>query len=342
MAAPKLGDIAKRAGVSIAAASIALNNPDTNRVSATKRAEILRIAEELGYVPNELAKALTERRTRLIGLMVPLKDPIFFNHFIAQVLGGIQATVMQRGYNLLIYSPTGKPGRFTRDQILESRFSDGLIFINTRFCLTRDVAETIRELDRAKINFTMVNSYYGRVDVNYVGVDDPALGEAAAQYIAGRGHRHIAFLSGSSDLPTHIHLLKGLRKGLAEAGLELTDRHIGCTGYDQARAYEILDSWFAEKRARPSVVFCGDDQLLMHLYDYVEARGLKIPDDLAVVGRGNIGVISMLRPRPTSFTIPAFEAGKLSAEMLIDSIERPETKKRRVLLPFTFYAGETA
>jgi LacI family transcriptional regulator len=342
MSAPKLGDIAKRAGVSTAAASIALNNPDTNRVSAAKRAEILQIAEELGYAPNELAKALTARKTRLLGLMVPLKDPIFFNHFISQVLSGIQAMVTQRGYNLLIYSPTGKPGRFTRDQILESRFSDGLIFINTRSCLTRDVAETIRELDRAKITYTMVNSYYGRAAVNYVGFDDPALGEAAAEYITERGHRHIAFLSGSGDLPTHIHLLKGLRKGLAKAGLELPDSHIGCTGYDKARAFEILDGWFAEKRKRPSVVFCGDDQLLMHLYDYVELRGMSIPADLAVVGRGNIGVISMLRPRPTSFAIPAFEAGKLCAEMLIDSIERPETKKRRVLLPFSFYAGETA
>ena len=342
MAAPKLGDIAKRAGVSIAAASIALNNPDTNRVSAAKRAEILRIAEELGYTPNELAKALTERRTRILGLMVPLRDPIFFNHFIAQVLSGIQATVMLRGYNLLIYSPTGKPGRFTQDQILESRSSDGLIFINTRSCLTRDVAETIRELDRAKITFTMVNSYYGRADVNYVGVDDPALGEAAARYIGERGHKHIAFLSGSGDLPTHIHLLKGLRKGLTDLGLDLTDGHIGCTGYDQARAFEILDAWFAEKETRPTVVFCGDDQLLMHLYDYVEARGMSIPDDLAVFGRGNIGVISMLRPRPTSFAIPAYDAGKLAAEMLIDAIEQPETKKRRVLLPFTFYPGETA
>src|ERR1700712_3249212 len=162
MSAPKLADIAKRAGVSIAAVSIALNDRDTKRVSATKRELIRKIAAELSYAPNELAKALAERRTRLLGLMVPLRDPIFFNHFIAQALSGIQATLMRRGYNLLVYSPTGRPGRATRDQILESRFTDGLIFINTRSCSTRDVAETIHELDTAKIKFTMVNSYYGR------------------------------------------------------------------------------------------------------------------------------------------------------------------------------------
>jgi LacI family transcriptional regulator len=241
----------------------------------------------------------------------------------------------------LVYSPTGRPGRATRDQILESRFTDGLIFINTRSCLTRDVAETIRELDEAKIKFSMINSYYGRAPVNYVGVDDPAIGEAATQFLVKQGHRRIAFLSGSESLPTHIHLLKGMRKGLDESGLKLPAEFIGCTGYDQNEAFRILDRWFAAKR-NPSAIFCGDDQLLMYLYDYVEARKLVIPDDVAVLGRGNMGLISMLRPRPTAFYIPTFEMGKLAADMLIDSIEKPEQKKRRVLLPFTFYAGHTA
>jgi LacI family transcriptional regulator len=342
MSAPKLADIAKRAGVSIAAVSIALNNRDTTRVSAAKREEIRKIAEELSYAPNELAKALAKRRTRLLGLMVPLRDPIFFNHFIAQALSGIQTTLMRRGYNLLVYSPSGRPGRSTRDQILESKFTDGLIFINTRSCSTRDVAETIRELDEAEIKFSMINSYYGRVPVNYVGVDDPAIGEAAIHYLFERKHRRIAFLSGASKLPTHIHLLQGLRHGMALHGLELPKDRIGCTEYDEAAAFTILDGWFANNRQKPTAIFCADDQLLMHLYDYVEARGLRIPDDVAVLGRGNAGLLSLLRPRPTAFHIPTFEMGELAAEMLINSIETPNGKRERVLLPFQFGSGQTA
>ena len=86
MAAPKLSDIAKRVGVSTAAVSLALNKGETTRVGPKKRAEILRAAADMGYYPNELAKALAERRTRLLGLVVPLRDPIFFNQFIAQAL----------------------------------------------------------------------------------------------------------------------------------------------------------------------------------------------------------------------------------------------------------------
>jgi LacI family transcriptional regulator len=342
MSAPKLADIAKRAGVSIAAVSIALNNRDTKRVSAAKREEIQRIADELSYAPNELAKALAERRTRLLGLMVPLRDPIFFNHFIAQALSGIQATLMRRGYNLLVYSPSGRPGRSTRDQILESKFTDGLIFINTRSCSTRDVAQTIQELNAAQIKFVMINSYYGRVPVNYVGVDDHAIGEAAVHYLAQRDHRRIAFLSGSEKLPTHIHLLQGMRHGLAAHGLELPADRIGCTQYDEAAAFSILDGWFKGQRQRPTAIFCADDQLLMHLYDYVEARGMRIPEDVAVLGRGNAGLMSLLRPRPTAFYIPTFEMGELAAEMLIDSIEQPTEMRQRVLLPFKLHPGQTA
>jgi LacI family transcriptional regulator len=342
MSAPKLADIAKRAGVSIAAVSIALNNRDTKRVGAAKREEIQRIAEELSYTPNELAKALAEQKTRLLGLMVPLRDPIFFNHFIAQALSGIQATLMRRGYNLLVYSPSGRPGRSTRDQILESKFTDGLIFINTRSCSTRDVAETVQELNAAQIKFTMINSYYGRAPVNYVGVDDPAIGEAAVHYLVERDHRCIAFLSGSEKLPTHIHLLQGMRRALATYEEELPPDRIGCTGYDEMAAFAILDRWFQSKRMRPTAIFCADDQLLMHLYDYIEARRMKIPEDVSVLGRGNAGLISLLRPRPTAFYIPTFEMGELAAEMLIDSIEQPTTNRQRVMLPFKLHIGQTA
>jgi LacI family transcriptional regulator len=342
MSAPKLADIAKLAGVSIPAVSIALNNRDTKRVSLAKREEIQRIAQELSYAPNELAKALAQRRTRLIGLMVPLRDPIFFNHFIAQALSGIQATLMRRGYNLLVYSPSGRPGRSTRDQILESKFTDGLIFINTRSCPTRDIAETIHELDAAHIKFTMINSYYGRAPVNYVGVDDSAIGEAAVRYLHKAKHRCIAFLSSSEKLPTHIHLLQGLRHGISALGLNLPPDLVGCTDYDRDRAYSILDRWFENKRTRPTAIFCADDQLLMHLYDYMEARGMRIPDDVAVLGRGNAGLMSLLRPRPTAFYIPTFAMGEMAAEMLIDSIEKPTGKRQRVLLPFKLHPGQTA
>lgn len=339
--APRLTDIAKRAGVSIAAVSIALNKSQSNRVSPERRQKILEIAEEMGYVPNELARALAERRTRLLGLMVPLRDPIFFNQFIAQALSGIQTTLMRRGYNLLVFSPSGKPGRATRDQILESRFIDGLIFINTRSCTAADVNRTIEELERAELKFAMINSYYGRAPINYVGVDDAAVGAAAADYLTSLGHKRIAFLSGLSTLPAHQQLVKGLRSSLEKRGLELRPEHIGCTGYEVEEAFKTLDGWFRSKRERPTAIVTADDQLLLNLYDYAEQRGLSMPGDVSVLNRGNSTPEHHLRPRPTTIVTPTLRMGELAADLLIDSIEKPGTPPQRILLPYELVLGST-
>lgn len=342
MAVATLADIAKRVGISEAAVSIALNKGPTNRVSAKTRERILKVAAELNYAPNELAKALAENRTRLLGLVVPLRDPIFFNLFIAQTLSGIQSTLISRGYNLLVYSPAGPTGLLARDKIYESKFTDGIIFVNTRSCSASSVNETIRELQAAKVKFAMINSYYGRAPINYVGVDDAAIATAAADYLVSKGHRRIALLSGAHSLPAHQQLVKGLERGLRRHGLDLSAEMIGCTEYDRNQAFAILKRWFASSGRRPSAILAADDQLLMHLYDYAEQQGMTIPNDIAVLARRNIGIEDHVRPRPTSIVIPTFEIGKLAAELLIDTIEDPKSEPRRVILPFQIIKGMTA
>ena len=225
---------------------------------------------------------------------------------------------------------------------MESRFTDGLILINTRSCTSQDVTDTINELKTAGIRFSMINSYYGRAPINYVGVDDAKLGEAAANYLASKGHRKIAFLSGSATLPAHLELTKGLQRGLSKHGLKLPSERVGCTQYERERAFTILDEWFDNKRDQPTAIFTADEQLLLHLYDYIEARGLSVPEDVSVLARGNVGLGDRLRPRPTSLVIPTFRMGELAAEMLIDEIEKPNGKSQRVLLPFELAPGTTA
>jgi DNA-binding LacI/PurR family transcriptional regulator len=341
MGTPTLSDIAKRVGVSASAVSIALNKGETTRVSAKTRQRILKVAEELSYSPNELAKALAENKTRLLGLVVPLRDPIFFNLYIAQTLAGIQSTLIRRGYNLLVYSPSGPNGLMVRNKIYESKYTDGIIFVNTRSCSANTVNETIRELQAAKIKFSMINSYYGRAPINYAGVDEAAIAEAAADYLVGKGHRRIAFLSGAHTLPTHVQLAKGLDRGLRKHGLSLPPELIGCSEYDREQAFAILDRWFRGKGHKPTAILASDDQLLSHLYDYADLRKMTIPDDVSVFARRNSGIDDHMRPRPTAIVIPTFQIGELAADLLIDTIENPSCNPRRIMLPFELVEGAT-
>jgi LacI family transcriptional regulator len=342
MRTPTLSDIANRVGVSIAAVSIALNKGETTRVSARTREQIRKVAAELSYSPNELARALAENRTRLLGLVVPMRDPIFFNLFIAQALSGIQSTLMRHGYNLLVYSPPNKQVGATREKIYESKYTDGIIFINTRLCSAATVNNTIRELKDKKVKFSMINSYYGRGAFNYVGVDDAQIAEAAADHLVGKGHRRIALLSGTHLLPAHLQLVKGLERGLRKHGLALASELVGCTEYDRDQAFTILDRWFQSKGRRPSAVLVADDQLLLHLYDYADLRKMKIPEDVSVLARRNIGIEDHIRPRPTSIVIPTFQMGQIAAELLINTIEDPDCEPRTVMLPFELIEGTTA
>jgi LacI family transcriptional regulator len=124
------------------------------------------------------------------------------------------------------------------------------------------------------------------------------------RYLLEKGRRRLAFLSSPPSLPTHIHLLRGIRQELSDAGVELLPEHMGLTGYDQSRAFAILDSWLARRSHRPSAVFTADDSLLLQMYDYVESRQLSVPGDISIVARANSPNAGGLRPVPRRFTFP--------------------------------------
>jgi DNA-binding LacI/PurR family transcriptional regulator len=180
-------DVARLAGVSTASVSLVLNQPETRRVGADKKRRILQAVRSLAYRPNGMARALITRSTQILGLVVPLRDPIFFNSFIAGVLTGIQGVLIERGYHLMVYSHRASSGRITPQQLVETRFVDGVIFINTRMCTGADMEATIAELRAAAIPFVMINTYYGHEAINYVGIDDRQTGHQAARCLLQKG-----------------------------------------------------------------------------------------------------------------------------------------------------------
>src|ERR1700761_8073433 len=178
---PTIYDVATQAKVSIAAVSLVMNDANTTRVGSAKRQEILRVAKKIGYTPSVVAKALTEGSTRIIGLVIPLREPIFFHPFIAEILSGLQNRVAEQDYHLMIYSHKAGTGRVTRDEIRQSRYADGVIVLNTRMSTAEDMAATIEELRTANIPFVMVNGYSGNGQINYVGIDDRETGRIGAE-----------------------------------------------------------------------------------------------------------------------------------------------------------------
>lgn len=328
---PTIYDIAKAAKVSIAAVSLVMNNPETPRVGAAKRKVILELAAKHGYSPSGLARALSSGSTRIIGLVVPMRDPIFLNNFIAEVLAGIQSCVMERGYHLMIYSHSAKSGRITKGELTQSRFVDGVIVLNTRLCSRQDMKDSIDDLNAARIPFVMTNCYAGDDKINYVGVDDFEVGRRGAEYLAERGHSRIALISGAARSPMTPQLLSGFKAGLKKAGRKFDSGLHLYSEYNLNTIRETIENWF-KLPDPPTAIFCPDDQSVPEVYRTLEGLKLRIPKDVGILGRGNLSVGVALNPQLTSIAIPAFEMGKKAAELLIDVVETSSKTARRIEL----------
>ncbi len=334
-------DVANAAKVSIASVSLVMNDPNTPRVGAAKRKQILALAGKLGYSPSGLARALSSGSTRILGLVVPMRDPIFFNNFIAEVLAGIQSCVMERGYHLMIYSHSAKSGRITKSELTQSRFVDGVIVFNTRMCSLQDMKDTIDDLKGAGIPFVMTNCYAGKDQINYVGVDDYEIGSNGAAYLAGRGHARIALISGAARSPMTPQVLSGFKAGLRKAGGKFDPRLHFCSDYDAKTIHDKIVAWFSGGNP-PTAIFCADDQLVPDVYRVLEELQKRIPDDVSVLGRGNLPIGTVLKPHLTTIAIPAFEMGKKAAELLIDAVAANPKVPRRISLKAQLIERESA
>lgn len=318
--------------MSIASVSLVLNDPDTPRVSAAKRRQILKTASHLGYQPNLLAQGLLRRGTRIVGLSVPMRDPFFFNLFIAEVLGGIQTCLREHGYYLIVDTHSAARGKMTRSQIMQSKGLDGVLFINTRLCSRADMNGTIRNLRSEQIPFVMLTSYYGDDEINYVGVDDGEIGRVAGHYLCAKGHRRIALLGGSRTSPASVPLARGFREGLSCSSVSLAPECVIYGEYERERVRGALLRWLRSKRS-PTAIFCASDQMVPDVYELLRERRVRIPEDVAILGRGDLMFAPFLYPPLTTIRVPAAEIGHRGAELLVNALHKPSLSPRRVYLP---------
>jgi LacI family transcriptional regulator len=325
-------DIARKAKVSIAAVSLVMNDPNTARVGAAKRKIITDIARELNYTTNGIAKALISGKTNIVGLLVPMHDPIFFNYFIAQVLSGLQSVLVAHSYHLMIYSHQSATGRVTPDEIAQSRFVDAMIVLNTRMCTAESQRDTIADLRRANIPFVMANAYSGRDEINYVGMNDHQGGLLAGQTLASKGHKRIAMISGTRTSPMSMMLLRGVKTALAKSGVKLDPALHIFSEYNKDVVLKQLAIWIALKKP-PTAIFCAEDQFVPAIYKFLHEAGLRVPEDVAILGRGNPGLGAALMPELSMIDVPAFEIGQRSAELALKVLKTPNQKPQRIILP---------
>jgi LacI family transcriptional regulator len=315
MAKVSIKDVAARAGVSLGTVSNVLNRPSA--VRAATRAKVESAIAELGFVPNASARQLAAGRSRTIAYLV--LDAT--NPFFTDVARGIEEVAKAEGLALFICNSDQDADREDQylEQLTELRARGVLItamdYANPRLQRLRDTGVPVVLVDRAPEESR---------EWCTVGVDDVAGGELAVTHLVEAGHTRLAFVGGPADIPQVHDRHVGAAAATAAAGLPekaLTlIRTSGLTIAEGRRAGERLLG--LPRRTRPTGVFCANDLLALGLLQHLTQHGVRVPDDVAIVGYDDIEFASAAAVPLTSVAQPRHLLGRTAARLLADEAER--------------------
>lgn len=318
----RMKDIAHDLGISIVTVSKVLrDHPD---ISTGTRDRVLQKMKEVNYRPNLAARALVTGRTFSIGLVVPdLVHPFF-----GEVAKGMSRVLRKKGYNLVISSSEEDPELEQQEvEQLLARRVDALIIASAQ----TDI-RMFRRIEEQKTPYVLVDRRFAGLSANFTGVDDEAAGRIATGHLISLKRRRIAHIGGPA-VSTATGRRDGYRAALAAHDIALNpnfliDREHGDDASDRS-GYEAMRQLLSLS-PRPDAVFCYNDPTAMGAMEAIFERGLRIPQDIAIVGCGNVRYAAFLRVPLTTIDQQSEEIGDRSAKLALAQIEakgaaRPKT-----------------
>jgi len=320
----RLKDIAQRAGVSIMTVSKVLR--DAPDISPATKARVRQLAEQMGYMPDSVAQGLRNRTTKLFGLVISATtNPIW-----ARVVMAIEEKAYELGYDVILAHSLNKPER--EEQVIRrllSRRVDGL-FINPVYRLD-PTAAIYDELLRRETP-TVLLGHRAPFCERFVNVetDDIAASYAATKHLLDLGHKRIAFFSGAPAAPSSHERLDGYRRALREASIEPEDSLIfnagSTTDEGEAAALQMLS-----EAPKATAVQTANDLVAIGAATVFLNQGIRIPQDLSIVGFGNVLVSEYFRVPLTTIRQPKLRLGIAAIESMARLLrgERPENKRLR-------------
>ncbi|MGL4852512.1 MAG: LacI family DNA-binding transcriptional regulator [Phocaeicola sp.] len=303
-------DVARELNVSISTISRAFNDKYDIRPETKER--ILHVAHEMGYVPNPMAQNLTQNKRSLIGVVVPE----FINSFFPRVISGIQEVFREVGYQVLIMSSNEQADQELENmKVLERNMVDGIILSFTQE--TRDVS--YYQILNKNIPIVQFNRVSQKLDSNRVYFDDYTWSIYATEHLIKQGYKNIYHVLGPASLIITQKRKKGFLDALAKHSIKQNEGCFlegGIFIEDGNRvAQEIL-----AMETRPDALFCFNDPLAIGIMEELKKNGVKMPDEIALVGFTESRIAKHTTPSLTSVEQPAEEMGRIAAKLLLKEL----------------------
>lgn len=304
-------DVAREVGVSINTVSRALNGkPD---VSPETRRQVLAVAERLNYMPNKLARGLRSNKTGVIGVIVA----DIANPFFSAVVKGMGKAAKELGYSIILQD-TGENYENEEEaiQIMISEQVDGLLITPVQ---TEN--RSIHMLQESGIPFVLVARHFNDLDTDYVVADDVQGGYLATAHLIEKGHEKIAFINGPAYNSSAIERFQGYKKALEEHNIELNEKLIRNGALTMEDGYTHCRVLLMQSDPRPTALFTFSDFVALGAMKAVHELGLRIPDDIAIVGYDDIDFAFCLESPLTTIRFPKREIGEEAISVLEKKID---------------------
>ncbi|OLC09554.1 MAG: hypothetical protein AUH39_04350 [Chloroflexi bacterium 13_1_40CM_67_9] len=304
-------DVARRARVSHQTVSRVINGHES--VTAETRDRVVRAIRELEYVPSAVARSLSSQRTHTLGMVTTDVS----DHFFAEAVAGAEAEARKRGYFLIIGSieEGSEDDERTYLRLMLERRVEGLIVAVPRLRLAEDdlLADAV-----ARIPTVLVASDIDLAGADHVDIDNRRGGYEATAYLAAQKHRLIATITGPLDWPSARARLDGYRDALRDAGIS-ADRGLvePCVDWGLESGRRAAERLLASN-PKLTAIFAQSDLLALGAIAALRARGMRIPEDVSVVGFDDIPVSSVFDPPLTTVRQPMREVGELAARLIGD------------------------
>ncbi len=319
-------DVAERAGVSVSTVSHVING--TRRVSRETQERVQAAMTALHYQPNRLARSLRSRRTQTLGVLLPNSA----NPFFAQVLLGIEAAGYDHGYNVILGNANDDPRReLAYLDILLSKQVDGVVLVSTGaygaaldFLMAHDAPVVM--VDRSP------GEAYDSFQIDTVFVENTRGGVLATEYLLRLGHRAIGCISGPSLLTSSAERVIGYRQALIEAGVGVDETLIVAGDFQHESGYRACRELLA-RPSPPTALFVCNDLMAVGALCAAHEAGLRVPEDISIVGFDDIPLASFSVPRLTTVAQPARQLGARAVALLVSRLKDRQLPARHERLP---------
>lgn len=321
-------DIAKALGLSTSTVSRALRG--SYEISSETKKLVVEYAEQFNYRPNPIALSLKERRSRSLGVVVCE----IANNFFSQAINGIESVAYNRGYHVIIsQSHESYDREVVNVEHLASRSVDGLL---VSLSAETDHIEHFKNLHDKGFPIVFFDRITEEIDTFKVVVDNYKGAYNATKHLIDSGYKKIAHISSAPHLSISIERLEGYKAALKDNNIPFTESYVKNCNHGGMIYKELEDAVksLINLKDRPDAIFSAGDRLTVSCLSALNAVGIKIPEEIALVGFSNSPLVELMSPSLTVVKQPAFEMGQTATELLIKLIEskRPITEFEKIIL----------